>query len=221
MYYAAGLDSNPAVHCLGVARSLRIEGPYNDSSSQPWICPEEAGGAIDASGFLDDDNRRYVVYKIDGPAATNGGYCANSNNKPSNTSLMLVETTNNGYDRVSGPINLYNHDGLPDRYNIEAPSLIKSQEGIYFLFFSHGCYTDNSYGTSYVTSTNIQGPYGDRNLLIQTGDYGYYAPGGADVTLEAPWQMVFHSSKSSGTIANGRVLNTATLRLVGRTATIV
>lgn len=66
MYYSPALKSNTGIHCIGLARGLKVEGPYNDSSTAPLICPEAEGGAIDASGYLDDDNKRYVVYKIDG-----------------------------------------------------------------------------------------------------------------------------------------------------------
>lgn len=183
MYYAAALQSNAGIHCLGLARSRNIQGPYNDSSSQPWICPQSAGGAIDPAGFLDDNNNRYVAYKIDGPAVTNGGYCNSPNNPPSyNTSIMLQQTTNDGYTKIGTPRVLYNNAGVSDKYNIEAPAIVKNG-GWYFLFFSSGCTSDNSYTTSYVTSQSIWGPYSQRTVLIKTGDYGQFGPGGADISL--------------------------------------
>ncbi|KAK3697623.1 hypothetical protein LTR37_017361 [Vermiconidia calcicola] len=204
MYYSPALQSNDAIHCIGLARSQ-----------------QEAGGAIDASGYLDDDNKRYIVYKIDGPAANNGGYCNSPDNPPSlNTSLMLQRVKHDAATTIGGPVVLYNNQGIEDSYNVEAPTVVKSKDGTYFLFFSFGCYSDNSYATSYVTSTHgIAGPYGKRKNLLQTGDFGLFAPGGADID-EKSGNVVFHSSKTSGTIDDGRVLNTAKILLKGRSASL-
>ena len=221
MYYSPALQSNNGIHCIGLARSALVTGPYNDSSTAPMICPQEAGGAIDPAGYLDDDNERYVVYKIDGPAANNGGYCNNPNNPPSlNTSLMLQQVKHDAYTKVGSPKVLYNNDGVDDRYNIEAPDIVKGKDGTYFLFFSSGCTSDNSYTVSYVTSTKgIWGPYGKRRVLLKTGDYHEYGPGGADVD-QATGDVVYHSLKVSANIADGRVLDTAKIVLSGRRASI-
>lgn len=220
MYYAASLKSNNAIHCLGVARSGNVAGPYNDSSSQPWICPEAEGGAIDASGYLDDDGKRYVIYKIDGPAANGGGYCASTNNRPS-TPILLQQTQSDGYAKIGRPITLLDNNGEADRYQVEAPSILKGSDGTYFLFFSTGCYHDNSYTTSYVTSTTgVKGPYGDRQILLKRGDYGQFGPGGADISYNMVdgGEIVYHSLKADNSIRQGRVMNTGTITLEGRRA---
>lgn len=220
MYYSAALQSNSGIHCLGLARSTTVTGPYNDSSTEPWICPEDAGGAIDAAGFLDDDDSRYVVYKIDGPAITNGGYCNSPSNPPStNTSLMLQQTQNDGYTMIGSPVVLYNNQGVDDSYNVEAPSIKKGSDGTYFLFFSSGCTSANSYTISYVTSTSIWGPYDNRQVLLETGDFGLYGPGGADISL-SNGDMVFASLSVSGDIDYPRVMSTASITLNGQTASV-
>lgn len=221
MYYSAALQSNTGIHCVGLARSLTVTGPYNDSSTSPMICPESDGGAIDAAGFLDDDNSRYVVYKIDGPSVNSGGYCNNPDNPPSyNTSLMLQQVQNDAYTMIGSPSILYNNQGVSDSYNVEAPSIVKGSDGTYFLFFSSGCTSANSYTLSYVTSTSgIWGPYGDRQVLLQTNDYGEYGPGGADISLTGG-QMVYHSLSVSDDISYPRVLDTATITFDGQTASV-
>lgn len=220
MYYSAALQSDGGIHCVGLARSGVVTGPYNDSSTEPMICPTSAGGAIDPAGFLDDDNTRYVVYKIDGPAINNGGYCNSPDNPPStNTSLMLQQVDNDGYTMIGGPAVLYNNQGVSDSYNVEAPTVVKN-DGVYFLFFSSGCTSADSYTVSYVTSTSgsIWGPYGNRQTLLQTGDYGEYGPGGADVTPTGG-QMVYHSEEASDDDAV-RWLNTADIAFSGQTVSI-
>ena len=220
MYYSPALQSNTGVHCIGLARSTDVEGPYNDSSTAPLICPEEAGGAIDAAGFLDDDNKRYIVYKIDGPAANNGGYCASTNNIVHNTSLMLQQVKNDAYTTIGGPESLYNNQGVSDKYNVEAPIIVKGSSGVYFLFFSSGCYSDNSYTVSYVTSKkSIWGPYGKRKVLLKSGDDGLWAPGGADVDQKTG-ETVLHSFTKSNDLDDGRVLDTGRITLKKRTAIV-
>jgi len=66
LYYSASTAANPALHCVGVAVSTNVQGPYVAVGSQPIICPLAQGGAIDASGFTDVDGSRWIVYKIDG-----------------------------------------------------------------------------------------------------------------------------------------------------------
>jgi beta-xylosidase len=222
MYYSPALASNPAVHCIGVARSRTVAGPYNDSSTAPWICPEAEGGAIDAAGFRDPgDGARYVVYKVDGPAAAGGGFCANAANRP-RTPIMLQATAADGYTKLGAPVQLLDNEGEADSFQTEAPSLLRSDEGVYFLFFSTGCYDHDSYATRYVTSVDgVAGPYGERRTLLATGDFGHWGPGGADVDdVEGSGRTVYHSLKVQGTVAQGRVMNTAMVTLSGRTATI-
>jgi len=220
MYYSPALRSNGGIHCIGVARSLNVEGPYNDSSTEPWVCPEEAGGAIDAAGFLDKDNSRYVMYKIDGQAVNGGGYCASTNNLVFNTSIMLQHVEADGYTKIGSPVSIWNNQGVEDQYNTEAPSLVLSGDGsTYFLFFSTGCYTEASYTTSYVTSTSgIFGPYGDKQVLLKEGDYGLHGPGSADVT-PGDFQIAYHSLVN-GDINQGRVMSTGSVTLEGQTARI-
>jgi hypothetical protein len=61
-YFSASSAEQPKKHCVGVARSTDILGPY-DPQASPMICPLSRGGAIDASGY-NDNGQRYVVYKV-------------------------------------------------------------------------------------------------------------------------------------------------------------
>ena len=218
MYYSPALQSNGNIHCIGLARSQTVTGPYNDSSTSPLICPQDEGGAIDPAGFLDSDNSRYIVYKIDGPAITGGGYCNNPSNPPSNTPIRLQQVDNNGYTLIGDYVEIYNNQGESDAYNVEAPAIVKNGD-TYFLFFSSGCTSDNSYTLSYVTSSSVKGPYGNRQTLLQTGSFGEYGPGGADVSL-AGNKLVYHSLSVSDDISKPRVLDTATLTFNGQSVSV-
>lgn len=65
MTYSAEVSANNAHHCIGIATSHNIAGPYTAQDSSV-ICPDIAstGGAIDSSFYYDDkQNKRYLVYK--------------------------------------------------------------------------------------------------------------------------------------------------------------
>lgn len=64
MYFSAARAANAARHCVGVATSDTITGPYT-AQSTAWVCHNDQGGSIDASSFVDSDGSRYVTYKID------------------------------------------------------------------------------------------------------------------------------------------------------------
>lgn len=72
MYYSAITTADPtgATHCVGVATSSTVQGPYTGQADS-LICPLSTGGAIDAAGYVDSDGSRYIVYKVDGNSIGN------------------------------------------------------------------------------------------------------------------------------------------------------
>ena len=62
MYFSATTAWNYNRHCVGVARSCDVLGPYVPDE-EVLICPLSKGGAIDAAGF-NDNGKRYIVYKV-------------------------------------------------------------------------------------------------------------------------------------------------------------
>ena len=83
---------------------------------------------------------------------------------------------------------------------VEAPSLLRTSDGVYVLFFSSNCFNGYLYDTSYATSANLHGPYEKSSApLLVTGDEGnkLQSPGGLDVG-PAGIHVVFHSDKQPG-----------------------
>jgi len=190
MYYADEPISKPAHHCLGVATSTSVLGPYTPGP-QPWACPLTVGGAIDPDGFQDVDGKRYVTYKIDGNSIGHGGRCMNTVAPIMPTPIMLQEVDYDGVTPIGPPTVLLDRDKY-DGPLIEGPSLHRSREGIYFLFFSSHCYSGPLYDASYATATNILGPYTKQPPLLITGDSpGLIGPGGADIVKDGT-RIVFH-----------------------------
>ena len=198
MYYAANAANHSMRHCIGAATSQNVEGPYTPLPTS-IACPLVQGGAIDPSGFLDIDGKNYVVYKVDGNSLDEGRICV-SNLKPSKkitprpTPLMLQALASDAVTPFGDPIELLDRTDA-DGPLIEAPSLVRSKEGKYVLFFSSNCFDTPLYDVAYATSDRLTGPYTRAAApFLKTGmgpPPGLKGPGGAAVTPDGS-KLVFH-----------------------------
>ena len=220
---AAFIPRHPAPHCIGasVSRTDSPLGPF-DPVNTTFACPIEQGGAIDPAAFVDHDNKLYVLYKVDGNNVGNGGVCGNTVEPIVPTPIMLQRMHEDGLIADGDAVQLLDRT-KDDGPLIEAPELVRSHEGIYFLFFSSGCTRTPSYDIKYATSTNLTGPYTRAQYtLLETDDWGLLAPGSAGVTADGAgnWNMAFHARV---TMEQGRIraLFTAKLRLEGHVAKLV
>ncbi|KAK0647877.1 Extracellular endo-alpha-(1-_5)-L-arabinanase 2 [Lasiodiplodia hormozganensis] len=212
MYFAA--SRNDRFHCTGVATSDNIEGPYTPQSD-PWVCPLDQGGAIDASGFLDSDGSRYVTYKIDGNALGNGGVCGNTNPPIHSTPIMQQKVAGNGIDKIGSPYQVLDRDDN-DGPLVEAPSIAKLPDGRYVLFFSSNCFYSINYDVTYAIADKVSGPYTKYGpLFVSQGKHGFWSPGGASIAGDAT-HLVFHSYNPGG--SDTRAMYTATLKWEGNFA---
>lgn len=191
---SAFLPRHPAPHCIGAATASSPMGPYSPLPT-PIACPIAQGGAIDPAAFTDHDHTPYLLYKVDGNNIGHGGECGNTVRPRIPTPIMLQKLSASGLEPIDSPIAILNRTAS-DGPLVEAPDLIRSHEGIYFLFFSSGCTRAPSYDLKYATATDIRGPYtrAERPLL-QTGDWGLHAPGSAGLFAdgEGRWNIVFHA----------------------------
>jgi beta-xylosidase len=185
-------------HCVGVAVSegTNPSGPYQPVD-QPLACPVQYGGAIDPSPFRDHDGKLYVVYKADGNSVGHGGDCNNGNPPLVPTPILLQELENDGVTPIGDPVQIL--DRTPnDGPLVEAPRIIRTSGGVYFLSFSSHCFSSPQYNVKYATSTFVKGPYDRASMpLLQTGDYGLTSPGGASISRDGT-KMVFHANCPTG-----------------------
>lgn len=194
IYYAGQTKNFKTHHCIGAAVSNGTDplGPYIPLN-ESLACPHEYGGAIDPSPFKDTDGKMYVVYKGDGNSVGRGGYCGNSIKPLHSVPLILQELESDGVTKVGEPeiiLDINDTDGPL----IEAPNIIRADDGTYFLFFSSHCFTSLGYNVKYAHAKSINGPYtrADRPLL-QTTDFGLDGPGGATISKDGT-KMVFHAN---------------------------
>ena len=184
--------------------------------------PYSKGGSIDPDGFIDADGTIYVTYKIDGNSIGNGGNCGNSVKPIVPTPIMLQKMKKDGVTPDGAPVQILDRSDV-DGPLVEAPSLVRTSEGVYVLFFSSNCYAGSLYDVSYATATNIKGPYKKAQapnapLMVTGKPFGQlYSPGGADVTPDGT-KLVFHADL--GTSASTRQMYTANIKISGHVVTI-
>ena len=195
MYYSASPQKKPDQHCVGAAKSRSIGGPYVPEPDA-MFCDVDIGGAIDASGFTDSDGQRYVVYKVDGNSIGHGGSCGNMVEPIVSTPIMLQAVEGDGIIKKGIEIQVLDRDH-GDGPLIEAPNIVRTEDGKYVLFFSSGCYMGSTYDISYAMADKVTGPYRKYGPLAITGTAGLYAPGGASMSVDGQ-HMLFHANQSAG-----------------------
>ncbi|KAJ5735612.1 Glycoside hydrolase family 43 [Penicillium malachiteum] len=194
LYYAGESKTYAPHHCVGAAVSNGTDplGPYTPLN-EPLACPHEYGGAIDPSPFRDSDGTLYVVYKGDGNSVGSGGYCGNSNKPRKPVPIFLQELESDGVTTKGDPVIILDINDS-DGPLVEAPNIIRTDDGTYYLFFSSHCFTSLGYDVKYAHSKSINGTY-ERAYrpLLQTYDFGLEAPGGATISPDGS-KMVFHAN---------------------------
>ncbi|KAJ7631647.1 Arabinanase/levansucrase/invertase [Mycena polygramma] len=213
LYYSATSAANTKSHCIGAATSTNIRGPYTPVEAT-IACPTGQGGAIDPAGHHHPSGDIYVVYKIDGNNIGHGGPPGSCNNGIApivSTPIMLQKVAADGFTPVGAPVQILDRSDA-DVPLVEAPSLI-AVNGVFFLFFSSGCYSELSYDLSYATATRKR-----RRPLLVSGTYGLRAPGGATFAKDGS-KVVFHAFLGAD-IKGGRGMWTGVPTFNGHTVTL-
>ncbi|KAK4630944.1 hypothetical protein CLAFUW4_03864 [Fulvia fulva] len=185
MYYSAVTNTGGGgrFHCVGAAVADEVMGPYESNSDEPFACPVEKGGALDASAFIDPvDGGNYVLYKIDANALGHGGTCGNTVPPILSTPIMIQRVdASDGVTKIGDPVEILTNTDL-DGPLVEAPYMTRTKEGLYVLFFSSNCWTTELYDVSYAVSESPLGPFRKTMVpLAVTGTRGMIGPGGASV----------------------------------------
>lgn len=185
MYFTAR-DKASDKQCIGVATSDKPEGPFASDTQEPIICQADLGGSIDPSSFVDEDGKRYILWKNDG----------NCCGKP--TWLYIQQVSGDGLALQGEPTQLIRNDRVWEGPLVEAPTLWKHGD-TYYLFYSANSYNNQTYAVGYAVAHTILGPYTKptRQPLLKTDirNHGAFGPGGQDIVLDKdgdPW-LVYHS----------------------------
>ncbi|AWN24484.1 glycoside hydrolase [Deinococcus irradiatisoli] len=182
LYFTAH-DKNTQRQCVGVAVADSPAGPFMSDATAPLVCQADEGGSIDASPFVDDDGKVYLLWK-------NDGNCCNLA-----THLYIQPLSADGLTLGGKPTSLLVNDQLWEGRVIEAPTLHK-QGGVYYLLYSAGPFDSDLYSVGYATSKSVTGPYQkaeENPVLFSDGEVA--GPGHQSVFSDAAGQtwMVYHA----------------------------
>jgi beta-xylosidase len=149
------------------------------------VCPEDDGGAIDASTFLDEDGTRYLLWK-------NDGNCCGLD-----TWLHIAPLSDDGLSLAGKETKLVKQDQPWEGNLVEAPTMVE-HDGTYVLMYSANDYGSDKYAIGYATADSPTGPFtkAEEPLLTTDGSEGrFVGPGGQDVVTAADGsdRLVFHS----------------------------
>ncbi|THY68469.1 Arabinanase/levansucrase/invertase [Aureobasidium pullulans] len=204
LYYSAAVENATRSHCIGAAISNTSSpaGPYFPLNTT-ITCPIKEGGAIDPTPFIWTD---LSILLTKSTATTSLQRMKEDGVTPDGPETTILDRT-----EQDGPL-------------VEAPFLVRSSGGIYFLFYSSGCTRDSTYDVKYAWAQNVTGPYqrADKPLL-KTGDFKLLAPGSVGLTEvmeDETFGMAFHA-RVEAPYGKVRAMYTSTIRFNGSEVLLV
>ncbi|HVS71926.1 MAG TPA: glycoside hydrolase family 43 protein [Phycisphaerae bacterium] len=163
LYYSPG-GTKKGFH-LRVAVADHPLGPYHDTG-KPLTNLAATPFAIDAHAFQDDDGQWYMFYAADfldilpGPPPTFRGTALVVDRMSSMTSLegnpRTVMRAHHAWQLFQKDRDMYGQ--IADWYTLEGPTVLK-REGKYYLFYSGGCFQNDTYGVDYLIADHPLGPW--------------------------------------------------------------
>jgi beta-xylosidase len=183
--YPTTTNFEPSLQCIAVATATAPEGPFEMVGDEMLICPEDEGGAIDASTFVDEDGTRYLLWK-------NDGNCCGLD-----TWLYIAPLSEDGLSLTGEATRLLKQDQPWEGNLVEAPTMVV-RDGTYTLLYSANDYGGDAYAIGFATADAPTGPFtkAEEPLLTTDGTDGQFiGPGGQDVVTapDGSDRLVFHS----------------------------
>ncbi len=160
MYYTVH-DGSSGRQCISVATSLTPGGPFQDTSTAPFICQLADGGSIDPSPFVAPDGHLYLVWKSDDDAI----------GQPS--TLWSQPLSADGLTLVGSPSPLLTETAPWQAPTIEGPAMI-ALDGRYFLFYGANQFNSPDAGIGYAVCPSPSGPCTDES--VQGPWWGTHGP---------------------------------------------
>lgn len=182
LYYTAN-HAPSGRQCIGAAVADSPLGPFEPTSPEPLICAPAQGDVIDPASFVDDDGKRYLLYKDSRGARARSG--------PSTIHLRPVAA--DGLTPAGADVSLLSADRPEENGVVEAPTLVRRPEG-YVLFYSGNTFDSGDYFTNYATAPSPTGPFtkAPGTLLSKEALGGSVRnPGGQDV-FDDGGRIAFH-----------------------------
>lgn len=182
LYYTAR-DAASGRQCIGLATATSPDGPFVDTLGEPFVCPTDLGGAIDAATVRDGDDL-YLMWKSD------GNCCALP------AVLFVQPLSSDGATLTGPPVEMLRNDLPWTGAVVEAPTMVE-HDGTWYAFFSANDYYGGAYRTGWATAPSVTGPFTVQPGELMTSDdfFGEIrGPGGQDVvtTRQGGTALLFH-----------------------------
>ncbi|MBB5640604.1 glycoside hydrolase family 43 protein [Cryobacterium roopkundense] len=182
MYFTA-TNFAPTLQCIGVATASDPAGPFTVQGDAMIVCPEDEGGAIDASTVV-IDGVLHLVWK-------NDGNCCDLD-----TWIQTAALSPDGLSMTSDPLRILKQTEQWEGSLVEAPTIIARGSGL-VLLCSANSYRDDSYAVGAATAASVDGPWTkEKGPILSTEGSGnlYRGPGGQDLVqgLRGKDYLVFH-----------------------------
>lgn len=168
--YFTARNADPDFQCIGVAIADNPEGPFEAKGEKMLVCPDQIGGAIDATTILDGD-KRYLIWK-------NDGNCCGQD-----TWIWAAELSQDGLSLSTEPKQLFKQDLEWEGNLVEAPTIIKRGDK-YVMLYSANSYGSEIYKMGFAVADSIYGPWvKNPDPLLASGmlDRKIRGPGGQDI----------------------------------------
>lgn len=190
VYYVARQQGGPL--SVGVATSLRPQGPYDDHG---FMVAQDVG-SIDPMAIDDENGHRYLVWKDDG------------NSKKQPTHLWAARLNEDGTRIVGDHVPLFRNELPWEGGVIEGPFVLK-RGGFFYMFYSgNGCCGGGcSYALGVARARNLLGPW-EKNPAnpILAGNEDWLCPGHGSIVqdLQGRDWLMYHAYAAKGFPASGR-----------------
>jgi GH43 family beta-xylosidase len=144
------------------ATSERPDGPYEDVG-RPLTDLAQNPFAIDAHAFRDDDGQWYLYYATDFLDITPDAFRGTALVVDRMTSMTALEGNPRVVRRATHAWQVFKRDRdmygrVADWYTLEGPTVLKRQ-GKYWLFYSGGCFENDTYGVDVLMADHPLGPW--------------------------------------------------------------
>ena len=143
---------NTPMHCIMVAVADTPAGPFAPVGKSPLVCQQSLGGDIDTQLFFDPTGPRgrshplYLIWKSDNNNLPGSGPCT----------IWATPMDNDGVALAGKPTAIFRPTQPWEKPVLEAPTMVRSPNGGYWLFFSSGAgYYTPRYDMGVVECTGI------------------------------------------------------------------
>ncbi len=197
LYYTARHRASGR-QCISTAVADRPEGPFVDTSSEPFICQLDRGGSIDASPFVDEDGTAYLYWKSDDNALHRS------------TSLWGQQLAPDGLSLV-GPTLQVEQDQPWESPLIEGPAMVKDRAsgaaGAYHLFYGGNWWESASAAIGYAVCETALGPCQKATTAgpWMASSSALAGPGGPAFFTDAEGSLAFGLSRMGSVVGGLRV----------------